>query len=160
MARDPKPWYRKQTGWWMAVVDGVRHQLVKGPKDPSHREEAKRRLREIQTVHDKAPSLDSRDLTVRKAAGISDDAKLYGLRHGFGTRAVLNGVDIKTLSELLGPTTTKMSEHYLHIAGQTPHLARAIEKINRSTLLGSSTPPGARTNRDSAIGLSFELFLG
>jgi hypothetical protein len=25
MARDPKPWYRSQTDWWMAVVDGVRH---------------------------------------------------------------------------------------------------------------------------------------
>jgi len=74
----------------------------------------------------------------REAAGIPDDAKLYGLRHAFGTRAIINGVDIKTLSELLGHTTTKMSEHYVHLAGQRVHLAEAMAKVN-----GPATPPSA-----------------
>jgi len=81
----------------------------------------------------------------REAAGVADDAKLYGLHHGFGTRAVLNGVDIKTLSELLGHTSTKMSEHYIHLGGQTTHLARAMEQVNRPT-----QPPDATTPREGA----------
>jgi integrase len=64
----------------------------------------------------------------REVAGIPEDAKLYGLRHGFGTRAVVNGVDLKTLSELMGHTTTRMTEHYVHLAGQQPHLADAMRR--------------------------------
>jgi integrase len=72
----------------------------------------------------------------RAAAGIPDDAVLYGLRHAFGTRAVLRGVDVKTLAELMGHTTTRMTEHYLHLGGQRSHLAAAMERIN-----APSTPP-------------------
>jgi integrase len=61
VARDPKPWYRSQTDWWMAVVGGVRHKLVKGR---AHKEEAKRKLQEIQALRDMAPSPEARDLTV------------------------------------------------------------------------------------------------
>jgi integrase len=67
---------------------------------------------------------------LREIAGVPDDAKLYGLRHGFGTRSILNGVDIKTLAELMGHTTTRMTEHYLHLAGQRTHLAAAMLKAN------------------------------
>src|SRR5262249_56341788 len=66
----------------------------------------------------------------RETAGIPAEAKLYGLRHAYGTRAIVNGVDIKTLAELLGHTTTRMVEHYVHLAGQRTHLHRAVEKIN------------------------------
>lgn len=67
----------------------------------------------------------------RKEAGIPNDAKLYGLRHAFGTRAIIDGgVDVKTLSELMGHTTTRMTEHYLHLAGQGAHLAAAMQRIN------------------------------
>jgi|LSQX01.2.fsa_nt_gb integrase len=30
MARTPKPWFRKQTGWWMVTLGGVQHKLVEG----------------------------------------------------------------------------------------------------------------------------------
>ena len=66
----------------------------------------------------------------REIAGISDDAKLYGTRHAFGTRAVLKGVPLKTLSELLGHTSIRMSEHYVHLAGQYAHLSAAMIQIN------------------------------
>lgn len=72
-------------------------------------------------------------LRVRRArlkAGIPADAKLYGTRHAFGTRAIINGVELKTLSELLGHTTTRMSEHYLHLAGEHAHLASAMQLAN------------------------------
>lgn len=64
----------------------------------------------------------------REKAGIPDDAKLYGLRHRFGTMAVVNGVDIKTLAELMGHTTTRITEHYVHLAGKHGHLADAMRR--------------------------------
>jgi site-specific recombinase XerD len=66
----------------------------------------------------------------RQAAGLAADAKLYGLRHAFGTRSIVNGVDIKTLAELMGHTTTRMTEHYLHLSGQRAHLADAMLRAN------------------------------
>jgi integrase len=66
----------------------------------------------------------------RAGAGIADDVKLYGLRHGFGTRSILNGVDLKTLAALMGHTTTRMTEGYVHLAGQREHLAAAMRRAN------------------------------
>lgn len=66
----------------------------------------------------------------RDQAGLADDVKLYGVRHAFGTRAIMVGVDIKTVSELMGHTTTRMTEHYLHLAGQHGHLADAMRRVN------------------------------
>lgn len=86
----------------------------------------------------------------RQRAGIPDDAKLYGLRHAFGTRAILNGVDIKTLAELLGHTSTRMSEHYVHIAGKVPHLLEAMRKVSPPPALpASATPPAGAPRQDS-----------
>jgi integrase len=97
-------------------------------------------------THRKTPwhrvSLAQRLKRSRRAAGVPEDAKLYGLRHAFGTRAIVHGVDIKTLAELLGHTTTKMSEHYVHLAGHRAHLADAMAKVNASTLPSSSPRPG------------------
>jgi integrase len=75
-------------------------------------------------------TLGQRVWRARKVAGISDDAKLDGVRHAFGTRAVINGVQLKTVSELLGHTTTRMSEYYVHLAGQYGHLAAAMLLAN------------------------------
>ena len=75
-------------------------------------------------------SLSLRMQRARRKAGIPKDAKLYGLRHRFGTRSIINGVDLKTLAELMGHTTTRMTEHYLHLAGQREHLAAAMLRAN------------------------------
>lgn len=87
----------------------------------------------------------------RKKANIPADAKLYGLRHAFGTRAVVNGVDIKTLAELMGHTTTRVTEHYVHIAGNVAHLHAALQKVNGrvTPAPASSTPREADPNPDS-----------
>ena len=66
----------------------------------------------------------------RKKAGVSDEVKLYGVRHAFGTRGIVNGLDIKTLSTLMGHETTTMTEHYLHLAGRRDFLADAMQKAN------------------------------
>jgi integrase len=87
---------------------------------------------------------------IRERAGIAADAKLYGLRHAFGTRAILNGVDIKTLAELMGHSTTRMSEHYIHLAGQRTHLHEAMKKVSPpSALPAFATPPANAPHSDS-----------
>jgi integrase len=55
--------------------------------------------------------------------------KLYGLRHGFATRAVRRGIGLKTVAELLGHTNTRMTEHYTHIAGNVEHLLDAAQQV-------------------------------
>lgn len=73
-------------------------------------------------------SLGLRIRRLRKKAGLPDDVVLYGIRHQFGTRSIVNGVDLKTLSELMGHTTTRMTEHYIHLAGCQQHLADAMRQ--------------------------------
>ncbi len=75
-------------------------------------------------------SLGQRLKRARKRAGVSEEAKLYGVRHAFGTRAVVQNVPLKTLAELLGHTTTRMTEHYVHLAGQYAHLVAAMQIVN------------------------------
>jgi integrase len=70
---------------------------------------------------------------IRTKLGMSDDVCAYLCRHGFGTRAVLNGVDGKTLAELMGHSSTEMiNTVYVHLADQRQHLTAAVEKINAS----------------------------
>jgi len=67
---------------------------------------------------------------LREKVGVPQDASLYGLRHRFGTRAVLQGVDLKTLSDLLGHTRLQTTEHYLHTAKEYDHLRQAMARIS------------------------------
>ena len=74
-------------------------------------------------------SLSLRMRRAREKAGVPDDAKLYGLRHRFATKALVNGVDMKTLAELLGHTTRRMTEHYLAaLGGEKEHLRDAMKR--------------------------------
>jgi integrase len=68
---------------------------------------------------------------LRDQASILPGCKIYGLRHAFATRAILNAVDIKTLAELLGHADTRMTEHYLHLSGRTDHLTDAVNQATR-----------------------------
>ncbi len=47
MPRAPRPWYRQQTGWWMAQINRKQEKLVQGPKDSAHRKLAKQKLQEL-----------------------------------------------------------------------------------------------------------------
>lgn len=76
-------------------------------------------------------SLSLRLQRARDRTGIPIEAKLYGLRHRFGTTAIVRGVDIKTLAELMGHASTRMTEHYLHLSGQSEHLAHAMRQASR-----------------------------
>jgi len=77
-------------------------------------------------------SLGLRMRRLRKRAGLTKEVKLYGIRHQFGTQAIVGGVDIKTLAELMGHTTTRTTEHYIHLAGRQEHLAAAMLRATAS----------------------------
>ncbi len=73
-------------------------------------------------------SLGLRMYRLRQRLGIPVGVKLYGTRSSFATRLCMAGVELKTLATIMGHTSTKMCEHYTHIAGQTEHLLNALEK--------------------------------
>ena len=67
---------------------------------------------------------------VRKRAGIPKECRPYGLRHAFGTNAIRKKVPIKVLSELMGHTSVRTTERYIHLAGDTELLHEAVRQIH------------------------------
>jgi integrase len=62
------------------------------------------------------------DTAVEKA-GIKDHFRLYDLRHTFATRAVAAGVDLPTLSAMLGHKSIQMTMRYVHPAEEQKRIA-------------------------------------
>jgi len=60
-------------------------------------------------------------------AGI-DDFTFHGTRHTFGSHLVMEGVDLVTVSKLMGHTNIKMTMRYAHLAPR--HLAEAVAKLD------------------------------
>ena len=53
----------------------------------------------------------------------------YNLRHTFATQALVNGVGVAQVAELLGHTSTEMvSKHYGHLASEVAHMRDAVRK--------------------------------
>ncbi|MCU9931040.1 tyrosine-type recombinase/integrase, partial [Escherichia coli] len=56
----------------------------------------------------------------------------YSYRHAFATQALVSGVDIATVAELLGHASTEMiSRHYGHLANEKQHLKDAAARVIR-----------------------------
>ena len=68
---------------------------------------------------------------LRDRLGLDPKVVAYTVRHTFGTRALLNGVDLKTLSQLMGHSSVSTTETYLHLAHETEHLKTAMNKATR-----------------------------
>ena len=52
MARTPRPWFRKQTGWWMVTLGGQQHKLAEGRE---HKKLAQKKFHELQLLVAEAP---------------------------------------------------------------------------------------------------------
>ena len=69
---------------------------------------------------------------LREKLGLADDLTAYLARHGFGTRAILNGVNPAVVAELMGHSSLEMvAKVYVHLPGA--HLKQAVEAISPAT---------------------------
>ena len=90
-----------------------RAKFAKGPFIFPSRSGTDRPIGSVRKAHDKAV----------EDAGISDHFRLYDLRHTFATRAVAGGVDLPTLSAMLGHTSIQMTMRYVHPAEEQKKIA-------------------------------------
>jgi integrase len=82
---------------------------------------------------------------IKKKLGLAEDVCAYLCRHGFGTRAILSGVDGPTLAELMGHTSQEMiSKVYVHLADQHQHLKDAVNRINGSSMPSQASEGSTR----------------
>ena len=72
-----------------------------------------------------------------KAAGVSLRVYHHLLRHGFGTGSVEDGIGLKSLQELMGHSSSRTTEMYVHLAAD--HLIKEMGKklTHRAELLTS-----------------------
>ena len=66
--------------------------------------------------------------TALKKAGIEGSVSPYTLRHTFATHLLKQGESQKTVAELLGHSTTRMTERYLHILDKDKETA--VKKLD------------------------------
>ena len=83
-----------------------------------------------------------------KAAGIID-ATWHTLRHTFASRAVMAGVDIRTVQELMGHSTITMTMRYAHLS--PAHLRQAVNKASLGVIaaknqIGTGSKTGSNAN--------------
>jgi len=64
MPCSPKPWYRQQTGWWMAQINRKKEKLVQGPRDAAHKKLAKAKLQELLAAARHNPPVTAKAQTV------------------------------------------------------------------------------------------------
>jgi integrase len=75
-----------------------------------------------------------------KRANLKRHFRLYDLRHTFATRAVASGVDLPTLSALLGHASIVMSAHYVHPAAEQKRVAmEKFEKFRAEQTIAAAT---------------------
>ena len=75
-------------------------------------------------------------LSVTRSLGL--DFRLYDLRHTFGSRAVMAGVDLPTLKELMGHSTVTRTMRYVHPTPQ--HKREALQKVEKFQSTPEITP--------------------
>jgi integrase len=66
--------------------------------------------------------------TVIKEAGI-ENFRFHDTRHTFASNLVMRGVDLYSVSKLLGHADLKMTERYAHLSRE--HLQNAVDRLNR-----------------------------
>lgn len=74
--------------------------------------------------------------TACRNAGITD-FHFHDLRHTNASHLIMSGVDLKTVSELLGHASIRSTERYCHLAQE--HKRHAVEQLDKTVALG--VPP-------------------
>ncbi len=84
-----------------------------------------------------------------RRAGIQDST-WHTLRHTFASRAVMAGVDIRSVQELMGHSTITMTMRYTHLS--PAHLRTAVNKASLG-LMASKTESGTGSKTGSNVNL-------
>jgi integrase len=101
-----------------AEVLGRRMQASEGRYLFPHRSDPKRPMGALHHSHEKVFEQTGREYF-----------RVYDLRHTYGSRAAMAGVDLPTLKELMGHSTISITMRYVH---PTPeHKRRAVEKLEQ-----------------------------
>jgi len=103
------------------LVEVLKRRLAqaKGPYLFPHRHDPNKPLTTLKKAHEEA---------LRKAE-IKPRFRIYDLRHTFGSRSAMAGVDLATLKELMGHSQISMTMRYVH---PTPeHKRQAVQKLER-----------------------------
>jgi integrase len=66
--------------------------------------------------------------SLRRRAGLKRDVTAHGLRHMFATGAIMAGVDIATLAQLVGHRALRTTARYVHLCDKADHLNDAMRK--------------------------------
>jgi integrase len=104
-----------------ATFDILKRRLkeAKGPYLFPHRQDPNKPLTTVRKAH----------LDALKEARIRPRFRLYDLRHTFGSRSAMAGVDLATLKELMGHSQISMTLRYVH---PTPkHKQEAVKKLEQ-----------------------------
>lgn len=71
-----------------------------------------------------------RMIRIRRRLGMGPEVVPKGFRHAFASDALVSGVPIATVAELMGhASTTMISKHYSKLRKRTDYLAEAVRKI-------------------------------
>lgn len=83
---------------------------------------------------------------LKQKLGLPNDLCCYHARHAFGTAAVLNGVDVVTVAQLMGHSSLEMVQKvYVHLSDEHQYLNQAAERATRC--LAPSKPQPASANQ-------------
>jgi integrase len=76
------------------------------------------------------------------------DFHYHDLRHTFGSRLVMKGVDLRTVMELMGHSDITMTMRYAHLAQS--HVRDAVERLAEKPTTVASTDTKTDTKPDPA----------
>lgn len=95
----------------------------------NHRKKQKRGSYVFQYKGEKIPEnfLRKKLIQITKRIGLEDITKIHTLRHTFASHLIMRGVDLPTVSKLLGHSDIKTTMIYAHLADK--HVEQAVEKL-------------------------------
>jgi integrase len=77
--------------------------------------------------------------TACRKAGVRD-FRFHDLRHSFASHLVMNGINLKTVQDLLGHKDIRMTLRYAHLSRE--HLQTAVGVLDRSFEVGTKREQG------------------